>query len=389
MRSAAILTALSLGTAALAHPTRATPVARDVSENPFVGRKLFVSRSYANQLEATFDHFIAKNDTLNALKTRTLQDTGTFVWAPSITGLGALDVAISAARAEQNQGGVPQIVGLVLYNIPDRDCSAGESAGELSGRDGLRRYKEEYVNAWYDRLSRASDLTFAVVVEPDAIGNMVTNQNIEFCRQAKPIQEEGIAYALNKLQLPNVNLYLDASHGGWLGWPDNLPLTASSWAAIVARAGPNTKVRGFATNISNYNPFKATVREDYTEWSPSWDEDHFARALAPYLEEEGLPTRFIIDQSRVHLPGARAEWGEWCNVHPAGLGSPENTDTDNPYVDALVYIKPPGESDGQCGKPGAPRAGAWFNEYAAMLVENASEDVVPAESLVRPTKPWY
>jgi cellulose 1,4-beta-cellobiosidase len=218
---------------------------------------------------------------------------------------------------------------------------------------------------------------------------MVTNQHIEFCQQAKPIQEEGIAYALKKLQLPNVNLYLDASHGGWLGWPDNLPLTASAWSSIVARAGPGTKVRGFATNISNYNPFKATVREDYTEWSPSWDEDHFTRALAPYLEEAGLPARFIIDQARVHLPGAREEWGEWCNVSPAGLGSPENTDTGNPYVDALVYIKPPGESDGQCGYPGAPRAGAWFNEYAAMLVENASEDVVPAESLVRPTQPWY
>lgn len=229
MRSTAILTALSLGGVALAHPGHpgkaTSPVARDVDVNPFIGKKVFVSRAYGNQLEATFDHFIAANDTLNALKTRTVQNTGTFVWAPSISGLASLDVAISAARAEQIQGGVPQIVGLVLYNLPDRDCSAGESAGELSGRDGLRRYKDEYVNGWYERLKRASDLTFAISLEPDAIGNMVTNQHIEFCAEAKPIQEEGIAYAIKKLQLPNVHLYLDASHGGWLGWPDNLVLS--------------------------------------------------------------------------------------------------------------------------------------------------------------------
>lgn len=107
------------------------------------------------------------------------------------------------------------------------------------------------------------------------------------------------------------------------------------------------------------------------------------------MEKVGLPTRFIVDQSRVHLPGAREEWGEWCNVHPAGLGSPENTDTGNPFVDALVWVKPPGESDGQCGKEGAPRAGAWFNDYAIMLVENASEDIQPADSLVRPQQPWH
>jgi cellulose 1,4-beta-cellobiosidase len=224
MRSSALLTTLLLGGAS-AIPA----VARDATEsNPFVGRKLYVNRAYAAKLDETFETFIQANDTLNALKTRTVQNTGTFAWISSIKALGDLDVAISAARAEQRQGGVKQIVGLVLYNLPDRDCSAGESAGELSGRDGLRRYKDEYVNAWYDRLRRASDLTFAIVVEPDSIGNMVTNQGVPFCAEAKPIYEEAIAYALKKLQLPNVNLYLDASHGGWLGWPDNLVLGKST-----------------------------------------------------------------------------------------------------------------------------------------------------------------
>lgn len=221
MRSNTLLAAAALVGATTAH---AVPSARAADKNPFVGRKLSISHDYADKLEETFDSFIARNDTLNAAKVRTVQNTGTFRWAPAISLLPTLDASISAARAEQNQGGVPQVLGLVLYNLPDRDCSAGESAGELSGRDGLRRYKAEYVDGWYERLRRASDITFAIVVEPDAIGNMVTNQGIPLCADAKAIQEEGIAYALKKLQLPNVHLYLDASHGGWLGWADNLPL---------------------------------------------------------------------------------------------------------------------------------------------------------------------
>lgn len=157
---------------------------------------------------------------------------------------------------------------------------------------------------------------------------------------------------------------------------------------IVKQAGGDTKIRGFVTNVSNYNPFQAEVREDYTEWSPSWDEDNFSQALTPFLEEEGLPTRFIIDQSRVHLPGAREEWGEWCNVAPSGLGQQGVTDA-SPLVDSLVWVKPPGESDGRCGMEGAPAAGAWFNEYMAMLVENAHPSIEPAESLERETKPWW
>ncbi|KAG9249804.1 endoglucanase-6B [Emericellopsis atlantica] len=389
MRSASLASALALGAFVPSSGAVPTPIVSRDSSNPFVGRKLSINHSYAASLEATFEAFIEEGDELNARKTRTVQGLGTFQWAPAISLLANLDTAISAARAEQNQGGVPQVVGLVLYNLPDRDCSAGESAGELSGRDGLRRYKNEYVDAWATRLSRASDLTFAVVVEPDAVGNMVTNQGVPLCAEAKPIYEEGIAYAISKLQLPNVNLYLDASHGGWLGWPDNLPLAAQQFKDIVDRAGNNATIRGFSTNVSNYNPFHATVRENYTEWSPSWDEDHYTSSLAPYLEELDLPTRFIVDQSRVHLPGAREEWGEWCNVAPAGLGAPQKTDLENPYVDSLTWVKPPGESDGRCGLEGAPAAGQWFNEYVQMLVENADEDVQPADSLERETKSWW
>lgn len=67
--------------------------------------------------------------------------------------------------------------------------------------------------------------------------------------------------------------------------------------------------------------------------------------------------------------------GEWCNVEPAGFGTAPTTKTNNTHVDAIVWVKPGGESDGQCGMAGAPRAGEWFDEYAQMLVKNADPSV--------------
>lgn len=75
------------------------------------------------------------------------------------------------------------------------------------------------------------------------------------------------------------------------------------------------------------------------------------------------------------MPGARSEWGDWCNVHPAGFGQPFTTNTNNGNVDALVWVKPGGESDGTCGMSGAPQAGAWFDAYAQMLTTNAHSDI--------------
>lgn len=67
--------------------------------------------------------------------------------------------------------------------------------------------------------------------------------------------------------------------------------------------------------------------------------------------------------------------GEWCNVEPAGFGHAPTTYTNNTHVDALVWVKPGGESDGKCGLEGAPAAGQWFDEYAQMLVKNADPSV--------------
>lgn len=353
-------------------PTMTVPSNKTM--NPWPGKSRYVVKSYSKKLDQTIASFMAKNDTMNAAKTRTVQNTSTFHWVTTRALVSTIYDVIKEARA-QAKPGKRMIVGLVLYNLPDRDCSAGESAGELSIADnGLELYKTEFVDAYAKAVSSAPDMDFAIVLEPDSLGNAITNQGVPFCATATPVYEQGIAYAIAKLQFPNVSLYIDAAHGGWLGWADNLKPTAQIFSQVVEMAkkiNPLAKIRGFSTNVSNYNPFQAKVRENYTEWSPSWDESHYATSLSTYLEELGLPSNFIVDQGRVALPGARAEWGEWCNVEPAGFGALPGTRTNNTHIDSLVWIKPGGESDGKCGLEGAPAAGAWFDGYVQMLVENA------------------
>ncbi|KAK0387703.1 hypothetical protein NLU13_3948 [Sarocladium strictum] len=353
------------------------------NNNPFSGKKLTANPEWAAKLEPTYDKFLADGSVENAGKVRAIQDIGTFFWVSNIASLPNIDDAIAAARAQKEATGEDQIVGLVVYNLPDRDCSAGESAGELdSTQGGLDRYKAEYIDPYAAKLAAAADVSFAVVLEPDSLANLVTNLGVEFCQRAAPVYREGIAYAINALQYDHVNLYVDVAHGGWLGWDDNLPLTAAEVASVVELAkesNPTAKIRGFVTNVSNYNPFIATQRENFTEWSNSWDESHYVDSLAPHLEEAGLPSRFIVDQGRVAEYGSREAWGDWCNVAPAGFGIQPGTVVNNTHVDSIVWVKPGGESDGRCGLDGAPAAGAWFPEYVEMLVEYAHSSIKPVD----------
>ena len=74
----------------------------------------------------------------------------------------------------------------------------------------------------------------------------------------------------------------------------------------------------------------------------------------------------------------------WCNPPDRGAGLRPMLDTGNSLVDAYLWIKIPGESDGECtrglGPIGTvnpewgrvdPGAGLWFPEMALQLARNA------------------
>ncbi|MYS70978.1 endoglucanase, partial [Streptomyces sp. SID5926] len=149
--------------------------------------------------------------------------------------------------------------------------------------------------------------------------------------------------AVTKLgALKNTKVYLDAGNAGW-GHPDQIfdPLK---------RAGVD-QADGFAVNVSNF----------YTT------EDSIAYGKQLSAKVGGKP--FVIDTSRngngPYTEGAPDE--RWCNPPGRALGETPTTKTADPLVDAYLWVKRPGESDGEC--KGGPKAGQWYPEYALKLAQ--------------------
>ncbi len=132
-------------------------------------------------------------------------------------------------------------------------------------------------------------------------------------------------------------IYLDGGHSAWL--------PTAQMADLLNRAGVD-RVRGFATNVSNYN----TLGE----------EEQYARALSRLLNG----AHAVIDTSR---SGAGSN-GEWCNP-PGRLVGEEGGTAGDDVVDLNLWIKPPGESDGTCN--GGPAAGEWWSRAAVELTRDA------------------
>ncbi|MFC9174490.1 glycoside hydrolase family 6 protein [Streptomyces sp. NPDC057107] len=72
--------------------------------------------------------------------------------------------------------------------------------------------------------------------------------------------------------------------------------------------------------------------------------------------------------TQIYVDAGNAGWQSpetWCNPPGRALGEPPTTETGDEKVDAYLWIKRPGESDGDC--KGGPKAGAWWPEYALGL----------------------
>ena len=242
-----------------------------------------------------------------------------------------------------------EIFGLVIYDLPGRDCAAKASNGELPV-GAIARYKSEYIDPIKKVLEANPNTAFALVIEPDSLPNLVTNIDLQSCQDSKTGYEEGVAYALKELNLPNVIMYIDAGHGGWLGWDENLKPGAAGLAKVYKAAGSPSQVAGIATNVSGWNAWSKTPGEFENtpdgKYNKCHDEKRFIANFAPELKTAGMPNHAIVDTGRNGVQGLRKEWGNWCNVIGAGFGVRPTTETGDSLVDAFVWVKPGGESDG-------------------------------------------
>jgi endoglucanase len=201
---------------------------------------------------------------------------------------------------------------LVAYNVPQRDCGAG----------GARRY-----GRWIDGFANGIGRHRAIVIlEPDALAALCGKRRIGTLRRA-----------VARLQrVPNAHVYADAGHSNWQP------------ARTMARRLKSVGAHDFSLNVANFRRTAELI------------------AYGTEISRRLRGAHFVIDTSRNGRGPART----WCNPKRRGLGARPTTETGNPLVDALLWIKPPGESDGTCH--GGPAAGRWWPGYALGLARRAN-----------------
>ncbi|MGV9549130.1 glycoside hydrolase family 6 protein [Streptomyces ardesiacus] len=232
---------------------------------------------------------------------------------PTPATLTARVRAVTSAGAAQ--GRVPV---LVPYAIPDRDCG-GHSEG---GAPDLDAY-----DAWIDRLAAGlGSGEVIVVLEPDSIAQ---SECLSAGDRADRFASLARAGRVIKDADPRARVYYDAGHSGW-----HAPARQAGWLRQAGAASADSS-DGVFSNVSN---FHATA-----------DEIAYDRAV---LDALGGPPGLgaVIDTSR-NGNGAPAD-GAWCDPAGRRIGRAPTLSTGLGRVDAYLWIKLPGESDGCKGEPG-------------------------------------
>jgi endoglucanase len=308
------------------------PVTVDASRSPAAGGdRLSGQTLYVDPSGAAADQVRAWESigrTADAAVIRRIADRPTATWFADATP----GFATRAQRLVSDAGRAGHLPVLTLYHIPNRDC-AGQSAGGAPDGPAYRQWIASLATAL--RGHRA-----VVVLEPDAVAHAVQG-----ClnRAAAAERYALLAHAVDTLRaLPGVFVYLDAGNPTWIRDPARM-------TAALRRAGIR-RTHGFALNVANFETTADNIR--------------YGSALSRLLGG----AHFVVDTSRNGNGPARVGAGDrhWCNPPGRRLGEAPTTRTGHALVDAYLWVKRPGESDGACGH-GAPPAGVWWPEYALAL----------------------
>jgi cellulose 1,4-beta-cellobiosidase len=413
-------------------------------DNPYLGARMYVNPDWTAKANAE-----PGGSRISNQPTGVWLDSMTAITAPAGSGYtrglaGHLDAALAqGATAAQ----------FVIYDLPGRDCAALASNGEIPA-NGIATYEHSYIDPIASILgnTKYSGIRIILIIEIDSLPNLVTNVSGNTATTACATMQQnggyvtGVQYALNKFHpIPNVYNYIDAAHSGWLGWDSNFQPAVNLFASTVQGTTAGfASVDGFITDTANYTPTvepfltnsSLTINgnpvrsANFYSFNPYFDELSYAQAFYTKAVASGFSSNIgmlidtsrngwggpnrptavststdvntYVDQSRIDRRPAR---GDWCNQSGAGLGA-RPTAAPATRIDAYVWIKPPGESDGSSsliptgpnnpgGKgfdqmcdpmyPGNPRnnnsatgalpnspvSGAWFSAQFQQLMTNA------------------
>jgi endoglucanase len=355
------------------------------------------------------------------------------VW---FTGGTPTQVQQQVRQVAQQAAGKKTVPTLVAYNVPGRDCSQYSAGG--AGSDAAYQ-------AWADGFAAGltKDQKVIVVVEPDGLANLPADCPSAYANPGSyPNPAPGTAtagriadikYAAQAVAAadPSALVYLDAGHSAWHSVGDITKRLEDAGVGAIQGFSLNTSNYQWTPNLSQYgtwisdciayttkvasgdfgscgdqywsggpaNQWQGTALSAAKQWSDTAaDADANTSGInSRYAQELAgtVPTaHFVLDTSRngqgPWTPPAGKYAGDpqtWCNPPGAGLGarpaaSPEPSAF--PLLDAYLWVKTPGQSDGQCNRsvPGSttdpewggitdPAAGVWFPQQALELARNA------------------
>jgi endoglucanase len=444
---AALLAALITGSAAAATPAtassastasaRSTASASIISGDPTrgltPGTRLFVPPPSQGAPQQVLN-LVKSHDLKDAALVAEMEAIPRAVWFTSGTPAQVQQQVRQTMVEAAIERAVPV---LVAYDIPGRDCAQFSAGGALTQAD-----YEAWINGFAAGIGHGRA---AVILEPDALGNLPSacggpSTNYPFTDDERYAE---LQYAVTALEAqPGTSVYLDGTHSAWqsVGTMAQRLLTADVQDA-----------QGFFLNVSNYQPDPNLL--DYGTWisdciamvtdpsnafynnpggcasqyfpaNPN-DFSTWGLTTAFYTQNMGnavATTHFVVDTSRngdgpnnmqafaqppFNQPASVISTlasGNWCNPPNSGLGLRPTDSPGVPLLDAYLWVKTPGQSDGGCdaaggvrawdytaySKPGwptdaasqalfdplwgidDPAAGAWFPQQALQLAQDAS-----------------
>jgi endoglucanase len=424
-------------------------------------RELFVPPPNPGAV-AQLSTLLKARDFKNARALAALVTTPQAVWFPGGTPQ-EVERAVSKTMAQAaREHRVPV---LVAYNLPFRDCAQYSAGGAIDTAayqawiDGFARgigRGRAIVILEPDGLGIIPyNTTIYGVTEwcqPTVVGAEGSAVAAPGASPEERYAQLQYAGATLLARAPNAKVYLDGTHSAWLGVGEAAyridragrdPVTRralthgfflnasnyqrteelvqfGTWVSMCTAFATNPEDGGwrlgnFSWCASQYNPerefaldfspeYRASVTEQLTDLMGG------ATASLPFVLDTGRNGRGPLDVSTyAAAPYAQPEavltalrGGAWCNSPTAGAGARPTLETGVPLVDAFLWIKKPGESDGSCDLAGGARAwdygaynpwgvsdedadhfdplwglvdpvaGAWFPEQALRLARRAS-----------------
>lgn len=254
--------------------------------------------------------------------TRTIASYPTANWfggTPAATTRQWVRSRVESAAARHS------VAQLVVFNLPNRGCGPVPETGPTTAA-GYRHWFRGFLQGLGEHRA-------IVIVEPDALG-------LASCLPIRLRLERYalIAWAVKQLHRQGSWAYIDVGHSSWL--PERIAVNRLR-ASGIARAA------GFSLNVSNFRPTPELVR--------------YGTAISKRVGGR----HFVIDSGR---NGVTPRSDTWCNPPGAGLGHAPTAHTGIRRLDAFLWIKPPGDTDGACNS--GPASGFW-PAYAARLLRNA------------------